>query len=74
MIKSMEEISRRYARGSLRAFLEGKKNLSWVLGVIESSEVRGRGLSEIFEGQKGYGNSERYRKAFSACRDQGWLG
>lgn len=73
MIKSMDEISRRYAQGSLRAFLDGKKNLSWILSVIESSGVRGRGLSEIFEGHKGYGNSERYRKILSACRDQGWL-
>lgn len=73
IIKSMDEISRRYACGSLRAFLEGKQNLNWIIGVIESSGVRGRGLSEIFEGQKGYGNSERYREAFSACRDQGWL-
>ena len=73
MIKSMDEVSRRYARGALRAFLEGKKNLNWVLGVIGSSRVRGRGLSEIFEGHKGYGNSERYRKVLSACRDQGWL-
>ncbi len=74
MIKSMDEISRRYARGTLRAFLEGKQNLNWVLGVIRSSAVRGRRLSEIFDGNKGYGNSERYREALSACRDQGWLG
>jgi len=73
MIKSMDEISRSYARGTLRAFLEGKQNLKWVLRVIESSGVRGGRLSEIFEGLKGYGNSERYRKALSECRDQGWL-
>lgn len=73
MIKSMDEISIRYARGSLRAFLEGKKNLSWILGVIGSSGLCGRRLSEIFEGLKGYGNSERYRKALSACQEQGWF-
>ena len=73
IIKSMDEISRRYARGTLRAFLEGKQNLKWVLRVIESSGVRGRRLSEVFEGLKGYGNYERYREALSECRDQGWL-
>lgn len=70
MIKSMEEITPRYARGALQAFLDGKKNLNWVLGMIRSSGVHGQRLSEIFEGEKGYGNSELYREALSACRDQ----
>ncbi len=74
IIKSTDESSRRYARESLRAFLEGKQNLNWIIGVIRSSGVRGRGLSDIFEGHKGYGHSDRYREALSECRDQGWLG
>ena len=73
MVKSMEEITRRYARGTLQAFLDGKKNLNWIVGVIRSSGMRGQRLSEIFERQKGYGNSERYREALSACHEQGWL-
>ena len=74
IIKSMDEIALRYARGSLRAFLEGKQNLNWIIGVIRSSGVRGQRLSEIFDGLKGYGNSDRYSKALSACQEQGWLG
>lgn len=73
MIKTMDEIARNYARGSLQAFLEGKKNLNWIIKVIESSGMHGLLLSEIFESLKGYGNFERYREALSACRDKGWL-
>ena len=73
IVKSLKETTRRYARGALRAFLDGKKNLKWTLGIIRSSGVHGQRLSEIFEGEKGYGDFERYREALSACRDQGWL-
>lgn len=73
IIKSVDVTLIRYALGSLQAFLEGKKNLNWVLGVIRSSGVRGRRLYNIFDSLKGYGNSERYHAAISACREQGWF-
>lgn len=73
IIKSMDEITRNNARGALLAFLDGKRNLNWIIGVIRSSGMRGQRLSEVFERQKRYGNSERHREALSACHEQGWL-
>jgi hypothetical protein len=73
MVKSIAMATRNYARGALRVFLEGKKNLNWVLGMIRSSGVRGSELAEIFQGIKSYSAMDRYQEALAACRDQGWL-
>lgn len=73
MIKSMEITTRNYARGALRAFLEGKKNLNWAVGMVRSSGVRGPRLTEIFENLENYSNPTRYHEALAACREQGWL-
>ena len=70
MVKSIEEATRRFARGSIRAYLEGQKNLNWILGMIRSSGVRNQRLLEIFETFKGYGSTERYHAVLSACRDK----
>jgi len=73
MVKSMELATKKYARNSLRAYLEGKKNLDWALGVVRSSGVHGQALTEILEYLKGYSASDRYQEVFSACSKLGWL-
>lgn len=73
MVKSVEITTRNYARGVLRAFLEGKKTLNWAVGMVRSSGVRGPRLTEIFENLENYGNPARYHEALAACREQGWL-
>lgn len=73
MMKTTQQATRNYARGSLMAFLDDKKNLMWLLGVIRSSGVTGPRLQEVFTALKGYGNPMRYQEAHSACRAQGWL-
>jgi len=71
--KSVEETTRRYAQNCLRAYLEGKKNLNWVVGVIRESGVRGARLTDIFERFRDYGDPVRYLKAKRACKDEGWM-
>lgn len=71
--KSPEEAARRYAQNSLRAYLEGRKNLNWIMGVIRTSGVRGSRLVEAFERLRGYGDPVRYLQAKRACEDQGWM-
>jgi hypothetical protein len=73
MVKSVELTTRKYARNSLRAYLEGKKNPNWAVGVVKSSGVRGQALVEIFDYLKGYSETVRYKEVFSACRKLGWL-
>jgi hypothetical protein len=72
-MKSVEDATRNYARGALRAFLEDDKYLNWLIGMIKSSGVQGSTLAEIFESLRGYGNGQRYEEAMLACRRQGWL-
>jgi hypothetical protein len=73
MVKSPEEGTRRYALRSLMAFLDGEKNLNWIVGVIRESGIRGQRLAEVFERLEEYGDAERYQEALSACREQGWI-
>jgi hypothetical protein len=73
MTKSVEDVTRNYARGALRAFLEGKKTLNWVVGMVRSSGVKGQRLTEVFDNLKDYGDPGRYYEARTACHEQGWL-
>jgi len=70
--KSPEGTARRYAQNCLRAYLEGKKNLNWVVGVIRESGVRGARLADIFERFRDYGDSEGHHAAKAACEMQDW--
>jgi len=72
-VKSVEETTRRYAQNCLRAYLEGKKNLNWVVGVIRESGVRGARLADIFERFRDYGDPVRYLEAKKACEDREWI-
>jgi hypothetical protein len=73
MIKSVELTTRNYARNSLRAYLEGEKNLNWAVGVIRSSGVRGPALAEIFNYLKDYSEMVRYKEVYLACKKLEWF-
>ena len=73
MIKSVELTTRNYARNSLRAYLEGEKNINWAVGVVRSSGVRGQALAEIFDYLKNYSETVRYKEVYSACKNLEWL-
>lgn len=72
-IKGMKTIPQRYAKNSLEAFLRGSQGLAWIVGVIRSSGVRGQALGNLFRGLQGYGDPVRFRNAYQACRERGWL-
>lgn len=72
-IKSPEDIAGRYAKRCLIAYLEGKKNLNWIVGVIGSSGVSGNSLARIFEELRDYGDPNRYSDARAACERLEWI-
>lgn len=74
-IKPMEKIVMRQARGSLEAFLDGKKELNWIKGSIRNSGVlRHKGmLKEIFDGLRRYSGLTRYQSILKECQKEGWL-
>ena len=74
-IKPMEKIVMRQVRGSLEAFLDGKKNLNWIKGTIEKSGVlyyQGM-LKEIFDGLRRYNTLPRYDEILERCKKEKWL-
>lgn len=74
-IKPLEKIVMRQARGSLEAFLDGKKTLNWIKGTIEKSGVlyyKGM-LKEIFDGLRRYSTLPRYKEILEECKKEGWL-
>lgn len=71
----MEKIVMRYVRGSLEAFLDGKKELNWVKGTIEKSGVlhyKGM-LKEILDGLRRYSGLTRYQNILKECQKEDWL-
>jgi len=73
--RSMAEIDRRGVRGSMEAFLDGKKDLNWIKGVIGKSRVLQRKgeLQEIFDELRLYQNLPRYQEILEECKGEGWL-
>ncbi|NWF94173.1 MAG: hypothetical protein HXY46_14835 [Syntrophaceae bacterium] len=74
-IKPMEKIVMRQVRGSLEAFLDGKKNLNWIKGTIEKSGVlyyQGM-LKDVFDGLRRYNTLSRYKEILEECKKDGWL-
>ena len=71
----MEEVDRERVRGSLEVFLEGKKDLNWIKGVIgESGVLQRKGeLQGIFDELRVYENLRRYQEILEECKWEGWL-
>jgi len=73
-IQFKEEIARRWVRGSLEAFFQGKQNPNWIKGVIKSGALRYEGmLLEIFLDLLRYEKLPRYREILRECQKEGWL-
>ena len=73
--RSMAEIDRRGVRGSMEAFLDGKKDLNWIKGVIGKSRVLQRKgeLQKLFDELRVYENLPRYQEILEECKGEGWL-
>lgn len=74
-IKSIEITVMRYVRGSLEAFLDGKRELNWIKGSIAKSGVLNHKgmLQEIFDGLRRYSGLKRYQSILKECQREGWL-
>jgi hypothetical protein len=73
--QSTEEVVRERVRSSLETFLDGKKDLNWITGVIGKSGVgqRKRKLQEMFDELRLYENLPRYWEILEECKRKGWL-
>ena len=73
--RSTEKVVRERVRSSLEAFLEGKKDLDWVKGVIVASEVLHRKgeLQGLFDDLRAYKHLSRCQEILEECQREGWL-
>lgn len=73
----MEENVRRYVRGLLEAFLEGKQNLNWIKEVIKKSGVLEHEgmLQKIFSNLQCYENQQTYQEVLvlKEYKKESWL-
>ena len=70
MVKDLETTTRRYTKKSLMAFLEGEKNLDWIIGAIRSSGLTGEKLQKIFDEMRDYSSNERYLIVHQKCKKE----
>ncbi len=56
------------AKSSMTAYLDSKKNLDRILGVIRGSGLRRELLMRVFEELESYGRKDRWERALEACR------
>ena len=64
--------SDKWLRGSISAYLEGKKGLSWLMGVIERSGLRGEELRREIEEMR-EGNEDKVEIILEECRKRGYI-
>ncbi|RSN73480.1 ATP-binding protein [Candidatus Methanodesulfokora washburnensis] len=64
--------SDKWVRGSIEAYLEGKRDIKWLIGVIERSGLRGEGLRKEMERMK-EGNEEKVKIIEEECRRRGYI-
>ena len=69
----IDDIPRRIAYGWLKAYLEGKQNLKWVLFPLHDKDIQGQVLTGILEELKGYGDQQRWKEVYDECQLRGWL-
>ncbi len=73
MPMSEDEVLYRYARGCIRAYLEGKKTDNWVMSIIRGTGIRDRALLDILSRLETSANPDRYKELLSLCQNRGWL-
>lgn len=74
-ISPMEIAIIRHVRGCIEAYLQGKKSLNWVKGVIQNSGILelDETLKVIFSGLRMFEKSPRYREVERELKKEGWL-
>ena len=60
-VRSLQDSTLRYVRGSLRNYLEGGQNLAWISGVILHSGLQLQESRLVFLELRSYGQGDRYR-------------
>ncbi len=69
-IKDLATSSRKYTWRSIQAYLEGSKELPWILGVIRASAVPCAEVRTMMQVLRTYGSRERWDALSPALQPQ----
>ena len=72
-METVGKFRRDHLTGCIRAFLEGKKTINWVMSFVIGHRLPRAVLQEILIGAKASADPARYEALLSACRKQGFL-
>jgi len=73
MVKTLDEIKRNHLAGCVRAFLDGKQAINWVMSFVKGHRFPKPILEEILTSARPDADRARYNELLSACRDEGLL-
>jgi hypothetical protein len=71
-VRSVRETAERYVRNSTMAFLEGKKDIDWVRGVLQHSGLPKETIWGLLLPLRGYGDADRGNLLFNWLATAGW--
>lgn len=72
-VTDLDTAAKRYLRGSIEAYLEGKKNLNWITGIVKTNYISREILTEILSRLTTYGDRSRYLSLRKECEKMGLL-
>lgn len=70
MPKTVDEIKRNHLAGCVRAFLDGKQTINWVMAFIRGHRLPKPILEAILASAQPNADPARYEELLSACRDK----
>ncbi|MBI4340413.1 MAG: hypothetical protein HY680_10760 [Chloroflexi bacterium] len=68
-----KEALRRSLERALEDYLAGRKTQRAIIGDIQSSNMRGKELAALLEGQRAKGDAALYDAMRRECEARGWL-
>ena len=73
MVKTEDETKHDHLTGCIRAFLEGKQTIKWVMNFVKGHRLPRTVLQEILTSAKPGADPARYEELVSACREEGLI-
>ncbi|MCK4580897.1 MAG: hypothetical protein KAU10_06060 [Dehalococcoidia bacterium] len=73
MLNTGDEIGPKQLAGCVRAFLDGKQTINWVMAFIRGHRLPKPILEAILASAQPNADPARYEELLSTCRDEGFL-
>lgn len=73
-VRSEEESLKNWVQGSIKAYLNGKQNLNWIIGIIRSSRINKEALENwLIPFRENCPDELLLSQLEKACKEKGFL-